>query len=68
MDIKWVFLNSDGSKEEATINEPKQPSPGEGKNHGVKGYVVRYVIDGRTTSPESIAIATEYDDYGKSNT
>lgn len=67
MDIKWVFLNNDGSKDQATINEPNVPSPGDGKLNNGKGYVVRHVVDGRTTGPEPIAIATEHHKSAKSH-
>lgn len=60
MNIKWVFLNVDGSKVEATTDEPNVPVPGDGKWFKEKPYVVRYVVVGRTTGEEPIAIANEY--------
>lgn len=59
MDCDWVFLNTDGSKEEATLVETGCPTPGDGKVHNRKGYVVRYVVQGRTTSKNPLVIATE---------
>lgn len=59
MDCDWVFLNSDGTKVEATLSEPSIPTPGDGKSHSSKGYVVRYVVTSRASSPNPLTIATE---------
>lgn len=58
MECDWVFLKADGSKLEATLEGPV-PQPGDGKWHSDIGYVVRHVIDGRTTTPNPAVIATE---------
>lgn len=60
MNCDWVFLNSDGSKDEATLIEKTLPTPGDGKAHQGKGYQVRHVISGRTTSSNPAVIATEH--------
>ena len=60
MDYDWVFLNIDGTKDQATLAEAATPSPGDGKLHGAKGYVVRHVITGRTTTANPAVIATEH--------
>lgn len=60
MDCDWIFLNRDGSKDEATLTEPALPNPGDGKVHAQKGYVVRHVITGRTTSNNPAVIASEH--------
>jgi hypothetical protein len=59
MHCDWLFLNGDGTKTEATLKEDKVPNPGDGKSHRSVGYVVRYVVIGRTTSPNPFVIATE---------
>jgi hypothetical protein len=60
MDCDWVFLNSDGSKMEVTLVEQSVPNPGNGKVHQGIGYHIRYVINGATTTPNPIVIATEH--------
>ena len=55
---EWVFKNEDGSKEVVILNG-KAPSIGDGKAYNGKGYVVKSVISGRTTSPIPRVIATE---------
>lgn len=60
MDCDWVFLNGDGSKVEITLPEGAIPNPGDGKVHSGKGYQVRHVVTGRTTSPNPAVIATEH--------
>lgn len=60
MKCEWIFLNKDGSKNLATL-EGEVPNTGDGKEHGGKGYVVRHVISGRTTSPHDAVIATEHE-------
>lgn len=59
MDHDWLFLRTDGSQELATLKENHTPNPGDGKWHSGIGYVVRYVVTGRTTSPNPFVIATE---------
>lgn len=58
MKCDWVFLNKDGSKTEATL-DGAAPMTGDGKAHNGKGYVVRHVISGRTTTSNDAVIATE---------
>lgn len=58
MKCDWVFLKKDGSKLETTL-EGAAPQPGDGQWHEKIGYVVRHVIDGRTTTPNPAVIATE---------
>ena len=59
MDCDWKFLDKDCGKDEVTISEPHVPVPGDGKWHNGKGYTVRIVIDGRTTTPNPAVVATE---------
>ena len=60
MDCNWVFLKSDGSKVEVTLAEPSIPIPGDGKMHQEIGYHIRYVVNGASTTPNPIVIATEH--------
>ena len=59
-ECEWLFLNKDKSKEVVTL-QGSAPIPGDGKVHNKIGYVVRYVVSGRTTSPNDFVIATEHD-------
>jgi hypothetical protein len=58
MKCDWVFLKKDGSKLDVTL-EGATPEPGDGKFHANVGYVVRHIINGRTTTPNPAVIATE---------
>ena len=55
----WVFLNKDDTKDQATL-DGAAPSPGDGKVHNGKGYRVRHIISGRSTTPNDAVIATEH--------
>lgn len=57
--VDWVFLNADQTKHEATL-PGDVPSTGDGKSYNGRGYVVRYIVGGRTTSPNDLVIATEH--------
>ncbi len=59
MDHDWLLLRADGSKTVVTLKEDGTPVPGDGKWHDGVGYVVRYVVNGRITSPNPFVIATE---------
>ena len=56
----WVFLNKDGTKDEATLSGGA-PSVGDGKFYNNIGYEVRFVVSDRITSLNDIVIATQHD-------
>jgi hypothetical protein len=59
MNCDWIFVQLDGTRHEATLPEPILPQSGNGKQFQGKGYVVRGLITGRTTSPNPMVFAEE---------
>jgi hypothetical protein len=59
MKCDWIFLNKDGSKDVVTL-DGDAPKTGDGKVHIGRGYTVRHVVSGRTTSNNDAVIATEH--------
>ena len=59
IECHWVFLTADGGRLQEKLQEPSVPAPGDGKWHDGKGYTVRHVVEGRTTSDAPCVIATE---------
>ena len=59
----WIFLNCDGSKQTATLATDCN-SPGDGKFHNGKEYVVKCIVSGRTTSENNLIIAVEIGRHG----
>lgn len=59
MDCEWLFLRKD-DKKTVKLTEEEIPTPGDGKFYNNISYVVRHVVNGRTTSALPLVIATEH--------
>ena len=55
---EWIFFDADGSKAIARL-PGLAPTPGDGKYHAGKGFVVHSVISGRVLPPNNVVIAYE---------
>jgi hypothetical protein len=53
-------VNQDRSREAETLAEPTLPQPGDGKNHGGRGYEVVFVVTNRVAQPNPAVVAVEF--------